>query len=96
MAVTLLAGWLVASERRRRRDLGFWLFLLSNLLWVVWGVASHALALIVLQFGLAFSNIRGVLGNRAESAHAGDTTAAALADDATSSPDDGVRKNRNG
>jgi hypothetical protein len=68
MAVTLLAGWLVASGQRRRRDLGFWLFLLSNLLWVIWGVASHALALIVLQFGLAFSNIRGVIRNRAQSA----------------------------
>ena len=65
MATTLAAGWLVASGRRRRRDLGFWLFLLSNLLWVIWGISSHALALIVLQFGLAFSNVRGVIKNRA-------------------------------
>ena len=64
MAITLLAGWLVASSHQRRRDHGFWLFLTSNVLWVVWGISSHAHALIVLQFGLAFSNIRGVLRNR--------------------------------
>jgi hypothetical protein len=65
MATTLLAGWLVASKHRRRRDQGFWLFLVSNVLWVAWGASAQAYALIVLQFGLAISNIRGVLKNRA-------------------------------
>jgi hypothetical protein len=64
MIATLLAGWLVASKYRRRRDQGFWLFLLSNILWVAWAISAHAWALIVLQFGLAFTNIRGVIKNR--------------------------------
>ncbi|HMM68377.1 MAG TPA: hypothetical protein PKC03_15690 [Dokdonella sp.] len=64
MIATLLAGWLVASKYRRRRDQGFWLFLLSNILWVAWGVFAQAWALVVLQFGLALTNIRGVVKNR--------------------------------
>lgn len=64
MATTLLAWWLVASTQRRRRDQGFWLFLASNVLWLAWGVSVQAYALIILQIGLAFSNIRGVLKNR--------------------------------
>lgn len=59
MAVTLLAAWLVASKSEPRRNTGFWVFLLSNVLWVVWGVYSQAYALIVLQIGLAAMNIRG-------------------------------------
>lgn len=59
MIVTLAAAWLVASERRGRRHLGFWLFLLSNALWIAWGLHSAAWALIVLQLGLAAMNIRG-------------------------------------
>jgi hypothetical protein len=61
MAVTIAAAWLVASTQRSRRNLGFWIFLLSNLLWVVWGLYANALALIALQFGLAAMNIRGAL-----------------------------------
>ena len=42
---------------------GFWVFLLSNVLWTVWGWSQHAYALIVLQFGLAVMNMRGVHRN---------------------------------
>lgn len=59
MAVTVIASWFVASGRSRRRKIGFWVFLLSNVLWVVWGVHAHAYALIVLQLCLAVMNIRG-------------------------------------
>ena len=59
MAVTVLAAWLVASEHKSRREVGFWVFLVSNLLWVVWGWHTHAYALIGLQFCLAGMNIRG-------------------------------------
>lgn len=37
MLVTVLASWLVASRDDARRHAAFWVFLLSNLLWVVWG-----------------------------------------------------------
>ena len=64
MAVTLTAAWMVASQRKWKRNWGFWLFLLSNLLWIAWGVHDVAMALIALQVGLAGLNMRGALKNR--------------------------------
>jgi hypothetical protein len=40
---------------------GFWLFLASNVLWVLWGWHAEAHALIALQIGLAAMNIRGAV-----------------------------------
>lgn len=59
MAATILAAWLVGSSRERRRNIGFWVFLASNLLWGVWGWHDGAYALIALQVALAVMNIRG-------------------------------------
>ncbi|MDM0009478.1 hypothetical protein QTI51_32245 [Variovorax sp. J22G73] len=59
-AVSLLAAWLVASTQERRRNIGFWVFLLSNVAWTVWGVHTSAHALIALQVCLAALNIRGL------------------------------------
>ena len=59
MVVTVLAAWLVASSLKRRRLLGFWIFLLSNGLWIAWGLHSRAWALVFLQLCLAAMNIRG-------------------------------------
>jgi hypothetical protein len=64
MAVTVIAAWMVGSQRKFKRNWGFWLFLASNVLWIVWGWGDRAYALIVLQLALAFLNIRGVLKNR--------------------------------
>ena len=61
MLVTLLASWLVASSNENRRNVGFWLFLISNALWILWGVHSGAIALVTLQLGLAAMNIRGAM-----------------------------------
>ena len=63
MAVTLLSAWLVASSRQGRRQVGFWCFLVSNVLWIVWGLHDEAHALIALQLCLAVTNIRGALKN---------------------------------
>jgi len=68
MVVTVLASWLVSSDRESRRNIGFWVFLLSNVLWVAWGWHTHAYALIGLQFCLAAMNIRGA--RKAEQARA--------------------------
>lgn len=65
MGVTVLAGWLVSSSSERRRGWGFWMFLLSNVLWIAWGLFAQAHALIVLQVCLAFMNIRGARKNGA-------------------------------
>jgi hypothetical protein len=59
MGLTLLASWFVASSIPARRNLGFWLFLGSNGLWIVWGWFDGAYALIALQVGLAVMNVRG-------------------------------------
>lgn len=59
MVVTVVASYLVASSDKTRRHRGFWVFLLSNVLWVAWGLYAHAYALVALQFCLAAMNIRG-------------------------------------
>jgi hypothetical protein len=59
MLATVIASWYVASTAKARRNWGFWLFLVSNVLWVVWGVPAHAYGLIALQVCLAAMNIRG-------------------------------------
>ena len=63
MAVTVTAAWLVASRSARKRAIGFWVFIASNILWIVWGLHDHAYALVGLQFCLAAMNIRGVYKN---------------------------------
>ena len=63
MLVTVAAAWLVGSRLPHRRALGFWCFLVSNALWVVWGWHDGAYALIGLQFSLAALNMRGVWKN---------------------------------
>jgi hypothetical protein len=63
MIVTVVAAWLVASRSARKRAVGFWCFLASNVLWVVWGFHDGAWALVGLQFCLAALNVRGVYKN---------------------------------
>lgn len=63
MVATLLSAWLVAAQSKTWRRSGFWLFLVSNVLWIAWAWQAKAYALIVLQFGLAFLNMRGVAKN---------------------------------
>ena len=52
MLATVIAAWLVASQSKRRREFGFWCFLID-----------HAYALIALQVALAALNIRGAYKN---------------------------------
>lgn len=63
MLATVIAAWLIGSLNKRRRTWGFWCFLLSNVLWVIWGWYASAWALIALQVCLAVLNIRGVRKN---------------------------------
>ena len=63
MATTLLSAWLVASQSKQKRGLGFWIFIVSNILWVFWGWHDGAYALIAMQFGLLLLNIRGAFKN---------------------------------
>jgi hypothetical protein len=63
MVITIAASWYVASTHRQRRSVGFWLFLISNVLWVIWGIHARAYALVALQACLAVMNVRGELKN---------------------------------
>ena len=63
MVVTVVAAWWVASQNERRRKVGFWFFLGSNALWIVWGLHAKAYALVVLQIALAVLNTRGAYKN---------------------------------
>ena len=63
MLATVVAAWLVGSQQKLARQWGFWIFLVSNVLWVIWGWHDHAYALITLQVALAVINIRGAKKN---------------------------------
>ncbi|WP_129779424.1 hypothetical protein [Peristeroidobacter soli] len=63
MVITLAAAWLVASQSKTRRSWGFWTFIVSNVLWIIWGWSEDAWALIVLQVGLFVLNLRGAKKN---------------------------------
>lgn len=60
MVLSVLAAWLVGSTNERRRYAGFWVFLASNVLWIVWGWSTQAWALVLLQFVLGLMNVRGM------------------------------------
>lgn len=66
MVVTLGATWLIASSSPRRRRVGFWCYLASNVLWVWWGWSKSAYALVFMQFALAALNVRGVSKNETQ------------------------------
>ena len=63
MVITIVAAYLVGSRSPRKRAIGFWCFLASNVLWGVWGLHDRAYALVGLQFFLAALNFRGVYKN---------------------------------
>jgi len=66
MAVSLYAAFMIGSKNARKRIFGFWMFILSNLLWIVWGVHDEAWALISLQVALMAMNIRGIFKNESQ------------------------------
>ena len=67
MAVSLYAAFMIGSKNAGKRIFGFWMFILSNLLWIVWGVHDEAWALISLQVALMAMNIRGIFKNESSS-----------------------------
>jgi hypothetical protein len=63
MAVSLYAAFLIGSKKAGKRIFGFWMFILSNVLWIIWGVHDEAWALIALQVALMAMNFRGIYKN---------------------------------
>ncbi len=66
MVTTLASAWLVAAQSKGKRRLGFWMFILSNILWTIWGIYAKAYALVLLQAGLLLLNLRGAYKNKIE------------------------------
>ena len=63
MAVSLYAAFMVGSKKPGKRIFGFWMFIVSNVLWIVWGFHDEAWALISLQVALMAMNVRGIFKN---------------------------------
>jgi hypothetical protein len=59
MVITIIASYLVSSSDDSKRNISFWLFLVSNALWITWSIEDSAYALIILQICLALLNIIG-------------------------------------
>lgn len=57
---SVVAAFLVGSTDKGRRNIGFWVFLVSNVLWIGWGLYKGAWALLALQVCLALLNVRGL------------------------------------
>jgi hypothetical protein len=64
MVATLVAAWLVGFDQTMDRRLGFWVFVLSNILWIAWGLHDGAHALVALQVGLFALNVYNIRKNR--------------------------------
>jgi hypothetical protein len=67
MAVSLYAAFMIGSKKAGKRIFGFWMFILSNVLWIIWGFHDEAWALISLQVALMAMNVRGIFKNESAS-----------------------------
>jgi hypothetical protein len=64
MVIALVGAWYVGHHHARGRFWGFWGFLVSNLLWVLWAVHDHAWGLLIMQGLFVITSVRGILQNR--------------------------------
>ena len=58
----------MAAQSRRKRRLGFVLFLCSNILWITWGSQASAYGLVSLHCCLGVLNARGLFKNDPDAA----------------------------
>ena len=63
MAISLLAAYLMGSQKPEKRVWAFWMLLAGNVLWIAWGWGESAWALIALNAGLMMLNLRGIHKN---------------------------------
>lgn len=63
MVASVVAAWLVGAQAKGKRKAGFWVFLVSNVLWIAWGWKTGAWALVALQVALIVINVRGTVKN---------------------------------
>ncbi len=63
--VSLAGAWLTASSSQRSRKLGFGAFLVSNVMWAVWGATMGVWGLVTMQVLFLGTSVRGLISNRA-------------------------------
>lgn len=61
MAASIPAAFLVGSSEKKRCNVGFWVFLVSNFPWLTWAIPENGWALATLQVALGAMNVRGML-----------------------------------
>jgi hypothetical protein len=61
--VALVGSFLVGCGDPRERFWGFWLFLFSNVLWILWARRHAAWGLLVMQLAFCVTSVRGIIGN---------------------------------
>ncbi len=55
---------MVASATRRGRLVGFWCFLISNLLLIFWGWLTGNWGIVAMQLAFTVTSLRGIRTNR--------------------------------
>jgi hypothetical protein len=64
MMVAVVGSWYVGNRSRTDRHHGFIVLVSSNLLWIAWGVADKAWALVIMQIFFIVVNSRGYVESR--------------------------------
>lgn len=66
MALSIFGAILVSSALRRRRRAGFAVWVVSNLLWILWGAHSAAWGFVVMQAVFTTTSVIGWGNSRAD------------------------------
>ena len=60
----ILGAILVAGNSSRKRYWGFAIWIISDILWALFGISSNAPGLIIMQFIFIFTSTMGMRNNR--------------------------------
>lgn len=63
LILSIAGAWCVGGSTSRQRLVGFWLFLLSNIAWGLWGFGAGAWAVVISQLVFTITSIRGIRSN---------------------------------
>lgn len=63
MIISLLAAYLLGSQKAEKRVWAFWMLTAGNVMWIAWGWGADAWALIALNLGLMMLNLRAIRKN---------------------------------
>jgi hypothetical protein len=66
MAMALIGSYLVGNTSIISRRRGFIIYLVSNALWITWGVATHNWPLAIMSLAFCYTSGRGWVNARRE------------------------------